>query len=130
MSPVLTGNTIDSPSIVAVLAADAGEQVGHAVIVVERPAFERMVVALGAADRQAQKSQRRGLVQELGILVQHEIVRGPVVDRAARGGDDSRVRIRPRACSSPPPRRTQFEKAQTAGPFNFLVLTSSRSDHL
>ena len=69
------------------LGADAGEEVGHLVILVVGPLLHRVVVALGAIDRHAEEGLRGRLGHAARIVVQHEEVARPVDQRAALRGD-------------------------------------------
>ena len=70
---------------IALLAADLREEGGEAVIVVLRPALERVVVALGALNAHAQEELRRGLDGRFGIAADPVIVGGRVLERRAVG---------------------------------------------
>ena len=60
---------------------------GHAVVVVLRPALERVVVALRALHADAEEELRRRLGEALRVLRDAVVVRRRVGERAAAGGD-------------------------------------------
>ena len=77
----------DLARVLGLLAADLGEEGGEAVVVVHRPAVERMVVALGALDAHAHEDLGGvlGELQRVGLdLV---VVGGGVLERAAVGAE-------------------------------------------
>ena len=57
---------------------DPREEGGEAVIIVLRPALERMVVALGALDADAQEELGGGLDRVLGVAADPVVVRGRI----------------------------------------------------
>ncbi len=67
-------------------AADAGEGRRDAVVVVLRPALERMVVALRALDADAQEELGRRLGGVLRVAAGPPVVGGRVLENAAAGG--------------------------------------------
>ena len=74
--------------IVAVLHADAREQIRHLVILRLRPLFQRMIVAARAGEALAQK-RLRGVFGDLDrVLVQDEVIQRAVLPRAAGAGED------------------------------------------
>ncbi len=87
MSPETLAKTMLSP-MVAVLDAHAREQVGHLVILLLRPLFERMVVAAGARDALAHEGQRGIFGKVDGVFVQDEIVQRAVLAGAAGAQED------------------------------------------
>ncbi len=58
---------------------------GHAVVVILRPALERMIVALGTLHANAEEELRRGLRQGRGIARDAIVVRGWIGESAAAG---------------------------------------------
>ena len=70
------------------LGADAREEVGEGVVLVVGPFFEGVVVALRAADREAQESLARVLSHRLWVLMDGEEVCGAVVEARAARRDD------------------------------------------
>ena len=67
---------------------DPGEQAGHAVILVVGPFFERVVVALGAADREPEERLADVLGHILGRLAERVEIGGAVLEALAGGRDD------------------------------------------
>ena len=70
------------------LCPDPGEEVGERVVLVVGPFFERMVVALGAIDRQRQERLGHVLGHRLRILMDGEEVGGAVLHARPPGRDD------------------------------------------
>ena len=69
------------------LPLDPREEGGEAVIVVLGPALERVVVALGALDPDAEEELGRGLGRVLRVAADPVVVRGRVPERRAVGGE-------------------------------------------
>ena len=69
------------------LVADAGEEGVPAVVVLLRPPLERMVVALGTPQPNAEKELRRGLTAGQGIAQRTVVVRGRIAIGASSGRD-------------------------------------------
>ena len=69
--------------IVAVLHADAREQIRHLVILLLRPFLQRMIVAAGAGEPLAQERLRDVLGELDRVLVQDEVIQRAVLPRAA-----------------------------------------------
>ena len=70
------------------LGADAREEVGKGVVLVVGPFLEGVVVALRAADREAQESLAGVLSHRLRVLVDGEEICGAVVEARAARRDD------------------------------------------
>ncbi len=75
--------------VFALLAADLREEGGEAVVVVHRPAVERMVVALGALRADAHEDLGHVLGRLQRVALDLIVVRGRVLERAAAGREQS-----------------------------------------
>ena len=84
-SPPPRSKTIELAIVLALLAADLGEERGEAVVVVHRPAVERMVVALGALRADAEEDLGDVLGRLQRVALDLKIVRGRILERAAGG---------------------------------------------
>ena len=73
--------------VLALLAADLGEERREAVVVVHRPAVERMVVALGALRANAHEHLGHVLGRLQRVALDLVEVRGRVAERAAGGAE-------------------------------------------
>ena len=84
----------------ALLPADPREEGGEAVVVVLRPALERVVVALGALDPDAQEELGRRLDRVLRVAADPVVVGGRVPEGRAVGGQQLADELGPSACSA------------------------------
>ena len=96
MSPDGFGEHDVVARLVAVLHADAREQVGHLVILRLRPLLQRMIVAAGAGDALAQERLGGVLGDVDRVLVQDEVVQRAVLPRAAGRREDLAGELVPR----------------------------------
>ena len=96
-SPSVEEKTTVLPSPGAVLSRTRAKRLAIDVVLVVGPFFKRMVVAAGAVDRHAEKGHRSGLRHLKRILVQHEEVRCPVLQRAPFGRHDASRKLIPRS---------------------------------
>src|SRR5271157_3506008 len=74
--------------LIALLAANLGEEGGEAVIIILGPALEGMIVALGALDAHSQKELGGGLDGALRVAADPVVVGGGVRVGRAVGGQE------------------------------------------
>ncbi len=70
------------------LQPHARKEIGHAVVVLLGPLRQRMIVAMGAGDVDAQKRLGHVLRDVQRIAVDHPVVGRAILQRVAGGGDD------------------------------------------
>ena len=112
------------------LVADLREERPELIVLVLRPALERMVVALGAGEADAQEELRDVLGRGRGVAHDAHIVGGGILVGVAGGGDQFAHELIVRLVFGDGGADPVAELAHARHRPRNLLLESSRSDHL